>query len=391
MQIQTDSFPIFPFKDQVDYWRRLGFALNTVEVSARVGWHLDLLNSRFRGNRVRDISLLLEANLWYLLGTPVISDMFLRNLTPHFIARRGAVPLPSETFLQQVAFGDTLAWAFPFGSFGWNFSLMEKRAEYLHPSQIVWIAFSHLLASLPGNASRNVIEKMNSDDFDGDAAVASFVDDLVREFSPIALLRFLGEWVPRLFAAELDDSSVGKALSALRRALLRLGVDEDTFINAPFNFMHLRLGNAFFEAAEELMNQRKRWEYVPKNDGSPLDSLAADFFFRVDQSIPFDHFALFRANLVMSFPPGGFNEVLTAVAAMLLNRTLIFLAPTDQDRRLEIMSQGEFDRARGGIFLAGQALRRTTLPHLQILGKHFVRMTMLSTDIEGEPRELINV
>lgn len=406
----------------IDYRRQLNLAINCVQAENTLANQYKLLRGVLENNSeltVMDLNKVLESFLNLLIPISTITTLDQSALTSHYQRRKLVVPghflAPDSNYLEEILLTSVRTWGTAYGSLGYNLHQDQVREHYLHPSQIIDLAvagaFKRMHSSeLLGQFADRFLSLVDMDDAGADLQIYKTQTDFLEipAIREIAIqLEFYSQWLPQVLDWYLKPHRDGKPLRvepqgstpqdeairvliSIATTCLNLGLDDTSFENLLYLFVHQSIPPVFFTLTDELLLLRKKNTFNPLSSTfTEEEKLLTPFVNAITLNSKMGALRGVSYQLLSDLcAPGGYNLLLVSVAATLLNRAYILTHPTNTSLKdvtifplktglqpvLELLG-----RTFRLIYLAGYSLLKSDLPHLQTVGSNLVEFSSLES------------
>lgn len=403
--------------EALDYRRQLNLAINCYQAESALANHQANLPSLFQGQNVTvsGLNLALESYLTVLIPLTTIASLDLSQLSPHYQRRKILVPdhfmSPDRNYLEQMLFTSSRTWGTSYGSLGYFLHLGKVTSHYLHPSQIVYQTSLELIKQLKGREFLNDFPNQ----FEALLSQEDAVSDLQLYQLPVQLLSqipavrelikqldFYEQWLPQVIAWYLlplrtnqtrrvpeqgtREAAAVETLEQIAQLCLKNGLDETSFNQLSYQFIHQSIPPVLFGLLDDLMLLRKK--AIGQEEGTEAEKLLEPFIQAISLNNPVGLLKATSQSILEDLcPPGGYNLLLLCTAANLLNRAFILTHPTRtiyanyiiaplKNGFPELMQY--LGRIYRLIYLAGYCLKKSNLDHLQLTGVNLITLSAIT-------------
>jgi hypothetical protein len=396
-------------------------ALNSVQASSRLNeLNIDLAQLINESElTIGTYNKTIESYLVVLLDSSTISNLNRDKLSPHFeltklITSKSASLDPS--YLESIMFTSSKTWGTSFGTLGYFLHEGSYIEHYKTPSQLVNQSLEYLALSNKDETNSQflaqLIDYSLSDSIQSDTLLYKLSIDFLNLYKNISstldILRFFKSWFPRAINLILEDlrtqnfnknfksENSQKAYEFIKEATKKayaLMMDETSFKDIEFRFMHNELPFSYFQLLEEMQKVVATSKYsINSYEENPYEDLAKELLeFKVEKYSP-DLIRQATSTLTNLFYPGGYNLLLTSLAAALINKVYILTHSSNIDKTLEF-NKSSIDPDNLGrwsklLFMAGVLLKKSNIYNLNVLGSNLVSLSFVPNFLEVQITDL---
>jgi hypothetical protein len=307
----------------------------------------------------------LESELWLLFTLPSNTDISGKNTSEHYRRYRRLSPTPvltpSTRYLRELLYTNRRVWCSAHNTLGYYLLLSNYREHYAHPSRLVYEAVKATWKLTP--AWRDYYNLLD-------------VDDTARVYSNFKSVFNLPINIDKARSFLLALEQLSNEKTEVTPFLYRYWIAPGTQ-NLYYDLWHGKLDPAIYDLYSELLT----WSIQTSSKDPRLDALRASL-----TSEP----GLIRqvsAEIITSLPyPGGFNTLLIAFAAHLVNEAYIdatrnphaddMIFPLGVINTEDVQRLG---RIRKRLYVAGSLLRRASFHHIVAAGANLSLLSQLDT------------
>lgn len=390
---------------------------------------------------LKAINLTLESYLVTLLNIPVITNFDKSKLTEHYKRRKivvqGEKEIPSEFYCEQLMFTNNKTWGGMYGTLSYFLNLREEYEEYQTPSQLVELNTQKLIEIMINKqtvkliySSQDKLAKqmyellkrleadLESESEQGDVSIYSKIVEIIIQIENIdeayKQLKFYEIYLPAIVSWYLCRYREGEEISKptkpeeeseerayelvteIVEKCLSYGLDEMSFKNISTGLVYQSIAPVFYGLCEELAYIRRStsYEYVRDTNRSKteIEKFADLMMLNIN---PFKSLTIVReaSNTILESyaPPGGYALFAVMIAANLINRAYI-LTHSSRESNTDAPLEGDeqiISRISRLIYLAGVALKKTQIEHIQIIGENLKSISGIGNIIKDE-KDLID-
>lgn len=371
------------------------------------------------GTTVRSFNRVIESYLLTLLCTSTITNTTNDELAPHYRMTKLLTSYTQDldpVYLDNIMYTSSKTWGTTFGTQGFFLHKGEYMDHYATPSQLANESLQYLINQSKDSINLDFLDKLSSysleDSKQSDSLLYKLGVDYLGLYPNIQqayeVLSFLSNWYPRASNLILNDVRTSNfnrnftnsntqdayiTLVDVMKAGMSLLMDENSFLNMQFNLLHNNIPVSYFNLLSFISSAIDKSEYSSDNYISdPYQDLMKEILDfnikRFDTNIV--RLAISQLSTLMY--PGGYNQLLMAIAIALLNKALILTSYQNTDQEAEL-TNSQVDPEESGrwyklIYLAGYTLKKSNLYSLNVLGGNLITLSSIPSSVPSRVTDL---